>query len=105
MMHWGLITQYGLLVCYLGVFVTTFPAFVRLIRNRPLMFDPIKACCGILAATLINNFLVRDEKGFSLMSTDNIYIIVSAILTGVAFTMVLVALLKTEKAIYSAGKP
>lgn len=102
--QWGVVVQYLLLLAYVGVFFLNLPAFGRLIGNRSKHFDAVKACLSILALTFINSFFVRNEAGITLLHTNDFARVVSSALVGIAFSMVLIALLKTEKAMNRAGE-
>lgn len=98
-----MILQLTLITMYLLVLGVTSPSFWRLIRNRPKTFDAVKACCALLAASIVNGFFFNDDKaGLGLFDITDTWRTVSSFITCVIFVTLIVVVLKTERAMRSA---
>lgn len=86
---------YTLIACYVLICLATLPAFGRLLQNKSEIFDSVKTCCALLAASIINNFIARGEEGWALQKFS-----FGSIITGVCFVMLLVVIHRTEKALH-----
>ena len=99
-----MILQLALILVYLLIFAVTVPAFWRLIRNQAHCLDAVKACCALLAASIINSFFMYSELGLVLYDFDeDRWRTVSAVITSVIFFTLCVVVLRTERAM-SSGK-
>lgn len=97
--------QLVLITMYFVVLIVTLPSFWRLIRNRPYTFDAVKACCALLAASIVNGFFINNsESGITLFDMSDGWRTVSSTITCVIFITLIVVVIKTERAMHS-GKP
>jgi len=69
------------------------------VQNETKIFDGVKTCCALLAASIVNNFIARGEEGWALQKFS-----AGSVITGVCFIMLLVVIRRTEKAL-RGGKP
>jgi len=83
-----------LIFAYVLIFLFTVPAFSRLVQNESQVFDGVKTCCALLAASFVNNMINRGEEGWALQKFS-----FGSVITGVCFVMLLVVIHRTEKAL------
>jgi hypothetical protein len=96
------LVYYLMIFCYGTIVLTTLPAFLRLVSSQSRIFDGVKACCALLAASITNNLFVRGEDGWAL--PPDFSKAIGSSLTVLCFVMLVIVVWRTEKALRGGGE-